>query len=533
MSSAPRKVLLGLLLGAVILAGVDFVGRQRTRSAVRRCKATLVASGEKLSIDELDPRPSAEALASFNALLQAAAQLRDRPNAQGRIPAAMKPISPGRARVAWKQPELKELGPSGTWAQVAEDLANNREALRQVRAALRQPAFGLALDYHQGFDLLLPHIAKLKTVSQRLSMATLDDLHDGQLDAAAANLEALLTVPETLREEPVVISQLVRIAVAAIAFNATWEALQADGWSDEQLASFQRHCETIEFMAPVQRALEMERALALDTFERVRRSPALQRRLVLGSEDGSGGPVWPAAPGELSSLPGFLLQAGETAVAACSEQTSERLWRWRWSYVDELKYLQVQAVLLQMPRQVRAGTAFVPARQRCSNELARGWTREQASSRKYRLTALLVPSLEKFVTRGAQLEVQRELTLAAIALKRHALRHPVPPPSLSVLVPDYLRRVPRDFMDGRELRYRVLPDATWILYSVGEDGVDDGGDPRPRDLTSPSKYFGQGRDIVWPRPATAEEISREESKDPPSNSAAAAMLKRYGLTPAK
>ena len=34
-------------------------------------------------------------------------------------------------------------------------------------------------------------------------------------------------------------------------------------------------------------------------------------------------------------------------------------------------------------------------------------------------------------------------------------------------------------MDGKPLKYKLKSDGTFILYSVGEDGLDDGGDPNP------------------------------------------------------
>jgi hypothetical protein len=92
-------------------------------------------------------------------------------------------------------------------------------------------------------------------------------------------------------------------------------------------------------------------------------------------------------------------------------------------------------------------------------------------------------------------------------------------------------------MDGRELRYRLNPDGTWILYSVGENSLDDGGDPQP-----PSKqlsgvlHFVRALDTVWPQPASEEEIARQEEQTRNRNPTrvpmgGAQMMKRYGLVP--
>jgi hypothetical protein len=50
------------------------------------------------------------------------------------------------------------------------------------------------------------------------------------------------------------------------------------------------------------------------------------------------------------------------------------------------------------------------------------------------------------------------------------------PSSLAQLVPRYLQHVPSDPFSGRPVIYHPQ-GANWLLYSVGEDGVDDGGKP--------------------------------------------------------
>ncbi|HXU79373.1 MAG TPA: hypothetical protein VN794_22525, partial [Methylomirabilota bacterium] len=50
-------------------------------------------------------------------------------------------------------------------------------------------------------------------------------------------------------------------------------------------------------------------------------------------------------------------------------------------------------------------------------------------------------------------------------------------------------------------------DGSFVLYSIGDDGHDDGGD-----ASSTQNYLSftwqRGRDLVWPQPATAEEVQK-------------------------
>src|SRR5207249_3506218 len=88
------------------------------------------------------------------------------------------------------------------------------------------------------------------------------------------------------------------------------------------------------------------------------------------------------------------------------------------------------------------------------------------------------------------------------------------PEALSEIVPGLLEATPTDFMDGKPLRYRRTEDGHFVLYSVGLDCADDGGEmrrPSQRGLlqaASPDLGFRQGMDLVWPRPASDAEAQR-------------------------
>ncbi|MFO1512633.1 MAG: hypothetical protein U1F83_06930 [Verrucomicrobiota bacterium] len=94
---------------------------------------------------------------------------------------------------------------------------------------------------------------------------------------------------------------------------------------------------------------------------------------------------------------------------------------------------------------------------------------------------------------------QHEMVITVIALKRHALRHGQPPRHLVDLVPEFLPALPIDLMDGQPLRYRLNPDGMIVLYSVGDNLQDDGGDgiaESAHDSSDASPW--NGRDWVWP-----------------------------------
>ena len=62
-------------------------------------------------------------------------------------------------------------------------------------------------------------------------------------------------------------------------------------------------------------------------------------------------------------------------------------------------------------------------------------------------------------------------------------------------------------MDGNPVRYAVENVDEFRLWSVGKDGVDDGG-------VAPVNNSGPlyGIDMVWPMPATAEQVRKKREE---------------------
>lgn len=73
----------------------------------------------------------------------------------------------------------------------------------------------------------------------------------------------------------------------------------------------------------------------------------------------------------------------------------------------------------------------------------------------------------------AQLRTAR----VSLAIQRYRLATGNLPDTLADLVPTYLDAVPEDPFDGRTLRSEKL-ETGFVVYSVGEDRMDDGGKKR-------------------------------------------------------
>jgi hypothetical protein len=77
----------------------------------------------------------------------------------------------------------------------------------------------------------------------------------------------------------------------------------------------------------------------------------------------------------------------------------------------------------------------------------------------------------------ARVQTHVHEALIACALERYRLAHNAYPETLDALVPQYLAQVPRDIIGGQPLHYRRTDDGKFLLYSIGWNETDDGGNP--------------------------------------------------------
>ena len=96
-----------------------------------------------------------------------------------------------------------------------------------------------------------------------------------------------------------------------------------------------------------------------------------------------------------------------------------------------------------------------------------------------------MPALGRVTTIDVRVIAQLRTARVGFAIERYRLASGRLPDALSELVPAYLEAVPKDPFDDKELRYKKL-DTGFVVYSIGEDGNDDGGKERPRKRPRPS-----------------------------------------------
>lgn len=450
------------------------------KHALERYKAQLRAAGEKLTVDELLPPKIPPEQNGAKLFVQAFPYLNYEGVLNTNPPPAMRTVPPDKAIIGWQQPFLVSDWDNklitNTWKDLEEDLKKRAPGLELLHQAAARPGFDFGTDYHSS-SLDSTNLIKIKTSALLLSAAAVSDLNRGEMSSAVTNVHSLVVLVSEWRDDRLLISQLVRIAVAAIASTAQWELLQSTNLSDPELAMLQHDWESMDLIQPMENGLTMERVWSLGQVDQLRTSNSPSSTIppfLSGSGSGSSdGPF------------DFIKDLGQSA----AHVTSDRLWRVCWSYDDELHEMQGLQITIETVRQIETNGFFDKALAEQDKKLkalglnsaTNNWLRTHLDDEMLGVFESTPRSVARSLNRLLRIEAQRRCAITAIALKRYQLRHGAWPADLSALSPEFLSKIPSDPADGQPLHYQPNPDGTFTLYSMS---------------------------WIWPQPATPEETQQ-------------------------
>jgi hypothetical protein len=514
------KLAIGVCAVVLVVPGWLLLERTRGQAALRKYEKVLIAEGERLTLGELlareidaGGRDAAIQLVGASSRLQTGACL------TANAPPAIRSIAPGKALVITKEAEwVSGNSQRFRWEDVAQDLRANRDVLDEIRAQVRTPHVRHPINY-RGFNTLLPHIAPMRAVAKWFSASALHKLRLGNVNGAIDDIETTLLLAKMFEDEPIIISQVVRIAVVAIAIENCWAVLQQDEVSDAQLARLQGLLDRIDFPPGMASALEMERVMGRDAVHKMRAGD-LDFRAVAGPTG------WFPFDDDLAA-PLKKVPFGDEMQEAIRAILIYPMWRHAFSYGDEKQLLQELQKFIDA---TRSGHKEQSAKElRAVGESER--TAREVKSWRQLATSLFLQPLESCAMRSFRGQTHCEIARTAIALQRYHLKHRRYPAQLADLVPEFLSAVPIDFIDGEPLRYRI-DGYGFALWSVGNNAKDDGGVSAERGFPWSGPI---GKDAVWPQAASEAELAayREAASQRLRQAPAARAARNQNLTSEK
>jgi hypothetical protein len=342
-------------------------------------------------------------------------------------------------------------------ASVLQALAEYAPLLEELRQASRRPRSRFNIHYEDDnpAGILLPHLGQIKRYCQLVQLRASAELALGRTEDALNDVGLLLYLVDASREEPILISHLVRMSELYLALQPLAEGMGK--WSEPQLRALQQRLQQFDFCADMRRALQAERALfEIGIIEWVRRSPDKIKLLddLQRTDSNASGELWPI---------GVLLTAAPEG----------------WLYLEERNQCRAfdQYLLPALDltnRVIRPG--IVRESEAALNRLSEGSPASRFLHHRF-FAGLMLPSLSHVAQKAAFTQTAVDSATLACGLERYRLAHGEFPDSLEKLSPDFIAQVPHDIITGQPLKYRLNDDGHYILYSVGWNEKDDGGQP--------------------------------------------------------
>ncbi|MGP8198590.1 MAG: hypothetical protein ACLQU4_03705 [Limisphaerales bacterium] len=346
-------------------------------------------------------------------------------------------------------------------AQAAPDvldaLKDDEAVLQELRMADSQPGarYPIVYDVETPWVTLLPHLAKIKMTCFRLKTKACAELAAGQNENALDDLKLVISLADSVKTEPFLISYLVRLACMHIAIQPIWEGLAEHRWTDTQLQQLQTRLAPYDFLADMQFPLRTERVCGVWTVDMLKKK-GVQLLTDVGEDNSS-------KYQEPDKLILYLL--GQVSPSGWYDE--EKL-HYCLRYDDEFRGIEDDTARRVFPSKVAANVMQLKSRTKgVWNPIIHHEV----------VAKMFLPALSRVPIKAAAAQAATDQAAVACALEQYRLANGQFPGNLQALVPRFIARLPNDVITGESFKYRRTDDGRFVLYSVGWNEKDDGGVP--------------------------------------------------------
>ena len=299
-------------------------------------------------------------------------------------------------------------------ALIAQYVADNNEALELLHTGAAIEHSRYPIDLSAGFETKLSPLSEIRRAVFLLKLEAILHAENGDGESAARSAISSFGIARSLVKEPIVVSQLVRVACQSFAVTTIEYCINRLVPTDKQLVDLIECVNNAERISDISCAFVGERCNGISFFK------APQS---MNPDSIEGIPVRPIL--ELYKAIGM-------------------------TDADAIIYLDI------MDGYIKA--AQLPVHQRLKALKAID-TRLQSTSQIHILLHVIIPALARINTIELRNIAKLRTARVALAIQRYRLAAGKLPETLSDLFPSYLKSVPKDPFDGKDLRYKKLDNS--------------------------------------------------------------------------
>ena len=437
------KILTGIGITVVALGVIYAIGVGVSSAKLRRAYADLQKDGRPMKAADVIPTEVPDAENAAPLYESAVLLLKAQPAPSGNLLDYLRGSYDGFMTGSLEPDKLAEFK-----QLIEQDVVTQAFAI--VEQGTRRKSCRFDHDYKAGFNMLLPHLAGLRDLVCILGARSCLEAESGRPDAAWNYALIQLKFADALRNEPILISFLVRLRAIKTSCETIQRICETAPPNDEQYKTVKSLLSNYESIEPLVLALDGERLLCGEwAFNQLQNGSAADLSANINGEPGFGDVL-------LSLYSAFkpLLIADHAA------------------YVRVMDY---HIRFAQKPYSLNDRTAV--------DEKAR-----QMHSRLNVVTSMLVPALGRVKEIYWETIARMRITRVGLALLREKQAHGALPQTLEEIK---LKNLDDPF-SNKPLAYKPQGQG-FVLYSIGSDQKDNGGSPK-------EKKQKTDFDIVWSYP---------------------------------
>ncbi|MHB1158512.1 MAG: hypothetical protein ACYC26_16940 [Phycisphaerales bacterium] len=349
------------------------------------------------------------------------------------------------------RPAADKAYPAQCMALVQAYVAANEAAMEKLEAAAKIEPSRYPADYSRGWNVLLPGLSGIRVACNLFGLAAIDAEREQDSERAARAILGQLGIARSMRNEPVIVTQLVRDACVALSVGSLERAMSRMSFDAEQIARVEHALAESESGSGGRGMWAGECAAFQDAFAHPQ---------IMASMMGSSPPSKAAGA--------FYSVSGINDYCRLRYLRMMRRHREISGLAEENQWDEAQRMEAEIEAEIRS----------------RGWM--------MRPLAVMMPSLSRVFLIELRMTAVERCARGALAAERFRLARGQWPTNWGELAPGYLEKEPVDPFTGKALKMKVA-DGVLTVYSVGEDLADNGG----ARLNGDGRMFGPGSDVVF------------------------------------
>jgi hypothetical protein len=319
-----------------------------------------------------------------------------------------------------------------------------------IRQALQRPYARIEGNFAEPPEIPIPNFVTVRSLTQTLGARAQCHFLLGRPEEALRDVTLMQDICRRVTEENkpmTLVSAMINAAMRGLYVGIIADGMRLQAWREPQLAALEEQLKQIHLLPPVKQAFEGHPAYLCQILETV--PPTRLAKLFFNESTARKIYPWGIS---VNSILARLLPSG-------------------WLYQNLVTVVNIE----------RNVTSFVdPTSQIVFPDKVAATFHETEAVLRHRtpytfMAAYVFPNYSRAFQTTARNQTKVNQALIACALERYHLARGEYPETLDALAPQFIATIPHDVIGGQPPHYRRAADGTFILYSIGWNGRDNGG----------------------------------------------------------